>query len=170
MAQRARIGVYPGSFDPLTVAHVAIADGAVAQLGLTRLDLVLSRRPLAKDHGGHAALDERIAAIEAIAADGRPWITARVTELQLLADVADGYEVCIVGADKWHQLVDVAFYDGSAMARDAAVARMPLVAVVPRDGSPLPEDGAAVVLDVAREHRAVSSTAVRAGRDEWRAR
>ena len=37
-------GVFPGSFDPLTVAHLAIADAAVSYFGLDRLDLVFEPR------------------------------------------------------------------------------------------------------------------------------
>ena len=37
-----RIGVYPGSFDPPTIAHVHLAERAIEQCGLDRLDLVIS--------------------------------------------------------------------------------------------------------------------------------
>lgn len=163
------IGVFPGSFDPLTVAHLAIADAAAARFGLDRLDLVLSRRALAKDHAGHAPLADRVAAIEAAAEAGRPWLAARITDRRLIADIAAGYDVCVVGADKWHQLHDAAFYDGSAAARDDALARLPLLAVAPRAGVALPASAGAVVLDLAEEFHSVSSTAVRDGRLEWRA-
>ena len=33
--------------------------------------------------------------------------------------------MCVIGADKWHQLHDLGFYDGSEAARDAALARLP---------------------------------------------
>ena len=160
--------MFPGSFDPLTVAHLAIADAAVTQLHLARLDMVLSRVALAKEHGGHSPLEDRVGAIRAAAVRrGRPWLQARTTDLGLIADIADGYDVCVVGADKWHQLHDVAFYGGSAAARDDALARLPALAVAPRAGIVLP--AGVVVLDVAPEHRDVSSTAVRLGRDDWRA-
>jgi hypothetical protein len=66
-------------------------------------------------------------------------------------------------------LWDPAFYADSIAERDAAVARLPTLAVALREGVPLPSDAAVVVLDIASEHRAVSSTAVREGRDDWRA-
>ena len=161
------IGVYPGSFDPLTVAHLAIAEAAVARFGLERIELVLSRRALAKEAGGHAPLAERVAVIERVAREGRPWLAARVTDAQLIAKIAQGYDVCVVGADKWHQLRDPRFYGGSTAARDEALARLPLLAVAPRAGVVLPVGTGAVLLDLAEEHQAVSSTAVRAGRTEW---
>ena len=42
-----------------------------------------------------------------------------------------GYDVVIIGADKWAQVVDPAWYGGSVDARDAAVARLPRVLVGP---------------------------------------
>jgi hypothetical protein len=164
------VGVYPGSFDPLTVAHLAIADAARARFDLERLDLVLSTVALAKEHGGHAPLADRVAGIEAVAAAGRPWLAARVTDARLLADIAEGYDVCVLGADKWHQLHDPGFYGDSPEARDRALARLPVLAVAPRPGFTTPEPGpGVVVLDVDPAHGDVSSSAVRAGRHDWRA-
>jgi hypothetical protein len=162
-------GVFPGSFDPLTVAHVAIADAAVSHFDLDHLDLVMSRLALAKDHPGHSPVEERIAAIDAAARAGRPWLRCAVTDKRLIADIAEGYDVCVLGSDKWHQLWDPAFYADSVAERDAAVARLPTLAVAVRDGVPLPSDAGVVLLDVAPEHRGVSSTAVREGRNDWRA-
>jgi hypothetical protein len=161
------VGVFPGSFDPLTTAHLAIADAATEALGLERLDLVMSEVALAKEHGGHAPLDDRLAAI---AGAGRPHLRGLVTPHRLIADIADGYDVCVVGADKWHQLHDLAFYGGSADARDAALARLPRLAVVPRPGSPTPSlSGGAVLLELDPAFGEISSSAVREGREEWRA-
>jgi len=162
-------GVFPGSFDPLTVAHLAIADAAVRRFDLERLDLVISRLALAKDHAGHAPVEERVAAIDAAARAGRPRLHAAVTDKRLIADIAEGYDVCVLGSDKWHQLWDPAFYADSVAERDAALARLPTLAVAVRDGVPLPSEAAVVLLDVAPEHGRVSSTAVREGRDDWRA-
>jgi hypothetical protein len=162
------VGVFPGSFDPLTTAHLAVADAAIAVLGLARLDLVLSTVALAKEHGGHTALDERLAAIEAAGAH-RP-IRGLVTDHQLIVDIADGYDVCIVGADKWHQLHDAAFYDGSPASRDAAVSRLPRLAVAPRAGIDTPPPSTSVILlEIDSVYSHVSSTGARAGRHEWRA-
>jgi hypothetical protein len=162
------IGVYPGSFDPLTTAHLAIADEVIARFDLERLDLAVSRVALAKEDGAHEPLEERVAAIER-RSEGRP-LRAVVTDHQLIADIAAGYDVCVVGADKWHQLHDVSFYGGSAEARDAALARLPTLAVAPRRGVAPPPPGADVVLlDIDPVFHGVSSTGVREGRDEWRA-
>lgn len=163
-----RIGVFPGSFDPLTTAHLAIADAAISACALDRLDLVLSTVALAKEHGGHAPIEDRLAAIEA-AARTRP-VRGVVTERQLIADIAEGYAVCVLGADKWHQLHDLAFYGGDEGARAEALARLPRLAVAPRPGSLLPElSSTDLLLELDPGVGEVSSTAVRAGRDDWRA-
>ena len=98
--------------------------------------------------------------LEAVAAT-RPWLAVVVTDRVHLADIAAGYDALVLGADKWAQVLDPAFY-ASSRARDEAVARLPLLAVAPRDGLPVPDD--CVVLDVDLSH--ISSTAARGGRDD----
>jgi hypothetical protein len=172
-----RIGVYPGSFDPVTVAHLHVAEVARDQCGLTRVELSISVGALGKDDGDLSPVDERLDRIAALGA-ARPWLAGRRTEARLLADVAEGFDVLIVGADKWHQLLDPSWY-GSVEARDDALARLPVVAVAPRAGWALPtgDTGAGaipglevVVLDTDPAHHHVSASDVRAGRDDWRAR
>ncbi|HEV3226284.1 MAG TPA: hypothetical protein VGZ52_05610, partial [Acidimicrobiales bacterium] len=67
--------------------------------------------------------------------------------------------VLVLGADKWSQLLDASFYE-SELARDAAVATLPQLAVAPRHDCSMPPH--CVVLDVDLPH--VSSTAARADR------
>lgn len=161
-----RRGAYPGSFNPLTVAHLAVAAAARRQHDLQEVVLIISRVALAKeDHPELAAVEHRVEAIEAATADRR-WLTVQVTEQQLIADIADGYDVVVMGADKWAQLHDVAFYGHDVAARDAALARLPTVAVAPRPPHPTPSEHALVVPAWVGE---VSATAVRAGRHDWRA-
>ena len=143
-----------------------MADAAHTQCRLDRVDLVLSRQALAKEQGHHLSLDERVDALRRVAA-GRPWLGVEVTDRQLIADIAEGYDVVVMGADKWVQLHDVTFYGGSAAARDDALARLPDVAIAPRPPTPIPIDAGAVVLDVPAHLAEVSSTAVREGRHDW---
>ena len=161
----ARRAAFPGTFDPLTTGHLAIADAAHAELGLDVVELVISHEPIGKE--ASASVDARLDAIARQAAR-RPWLTGRSTTHRLVADIADGYDAVVLGADKWLQLHDVSYY-GSAEAMAAALARLPAVAVAPRAGVVLPPDVDAHVLDVPEEFHHVSSTAVRAGRDDWRA-
>lgn len=159
------VGVYPGSFDPLTIAHLAIARAAVDQLGLERVDLAISRDALGKAHLGEHTVAARVEAIERAAAT-RPWLGVVVVDSRLVADIAAGYDAVVMGADKWAQVIDPGWYGGSEAARDAAVASLPRVAVAPRHGVEVP---AALLLDVPDHLAEVSATAVRDGRLDWAA-
>ena len=141
---RPRTGIQPGSFDPPTAAHLAIAEAARRQRDLDRVVWAVSRRPLGKEAGGRTALGDRLAVLEAVA-DAYPWLAIEVTDLVLIADLAAGLDVVVMGADKWHQVHDPAFYGGDPAARDAAVARLPEVAVAPRPPFTVP-DGLALDL------------------------
>ena len=157
-----RIGVYPGSFNPPTIAHVEIALAARSTHGLDRVDLAVSVSALGKADVVRPTFEERLAVIEAsvAAVDGLGLI---VTEHQLIADIADGYHVVVMGADKWHQVNDVSWYSGAA-ERDAAVASLPGLALAPRSGFSVPDEHR---LPVGADLLDVSSSAVRAGRIEW---
>jgi hypothetical protein len=159
------LGAYPGSFNPPTVAHLAIAEAARLHCGLERVDLVVSRSPLGKEPHDLARLEDRLAVLETIAAH-RPWLGVRVTDARLLADVAEGYDVLIVGGDKWAQLVDPAWYGGSEAARDEAVSRIRRIVVAPRSAHDLT---GYEVLELDDVHLDVSATAARAGRTDWMA-
>jgi hypothetical protein len=163
------VGAYPGTFNPPTVAHLSIAEAAWRQGALDRLDLVVSTVPLGKDPIG-PPLEVRMSVLEAIAAS-RPWLGVRVTEGKLIAEVAEGYDAVVVGADKWLQVIDPAWYGGSTAARDAAVARLPRILLVARPPHALTADlpPGALVLDIDPGHGSVSSTAARAGRRDWMA-
>jgi nicotinate-nucleotide adenylyltransferase len=155
----ARVGCYPGSFDPPTIAHLAVAEAAVRQAGLDRVDLVLAHRPLGKEHLDAASVERRRNLLLAVAAD-RPWLGVAVTDARLIADQAEGYDAVVMGADKWAQVVDPAWYGGSVAARDAAVARLPRVLVAPRAGE---RPAGVELLDVPAHVADVSSTSVRSG-------
>ena len=153
-----RIGVYPGSFNPPTVAHLAIAAAARQQRHLDRVDLVISRVTLAKEHVELPLLEHRLEVLGQ-AARRLGWLAARTTEAQLLADIAHGYDVVIMGADKWAQIHELRWY-ADAADRDATLAGLPEPAVVPRPPHPVPDEHR---LDIGPELATVSSTAVRAG-------
>ena len=112
------IGCYPGSFEPPTVAHLAVAEAAVEAAELDRLDLVVSRVALGKEHLGAPSLAERVAVLEAVAAT-RPWLGVAVTDARLIIDIARPYDAVVMGADKWRQVNDPAWYllDANAPGR-----------------------------------------------------
>lgn len=157
-------GVFPGSFDPLTLAHLGIAEAAKRQAGLDRVDLALSHVALGKDHGGHTSIETRVHAIERASAT-RPWLGVVVTDGRLIADIARGYDAVVMGADKWEQVNDPQWYENEE-ERETALAALPRVLVVPRPGF---ATGGAEVLTVDPELTAMSSTRVRAGELHLRA-
>jgi len=159
------VAVYPGSFDPLTIAHLAIAHAAVLQLELDRVDLAISRSTLGKVHLRADTVAARVEAIRR-AAGTRPWLGVVVVDEQLVAEIAQGYQVVVMGADKWAQVNDATWYDGDAARRDRALERLPRVAVAPRGGIEVPRH---LLLDVPGHLAEVSATEVRRGRSEWAA-
>lgn len=160
MTSATRRAAFPGSFNPPTVAHLDIAAAAARQCDVARLDLVLSRAAIGKEHVQRPTVDERADVLRAVAST-RPWLGVVVTDARLVVDIADGYDVLVLGADKWAQVLDPRYYSDDPAARDAAVARLPHLAVAPRGDRPVPTGDRVTVLDV--EHHQVSSTAARAG-------
>jgi nicotinic acid mononucleotide adenylyltransferase len=154
-----RVAAYPGTFDPPTVAHLAVAEAAWRACGVDRVVLVVSREPIGKE--APTPVDERVATLEALCA-GRPWLGVAVTDARLIADVCDGYDVVVMGADKWSQVLDPSYHPTEDDWR-ASLARLPVVAVAPRGDVLIAGD--VVLLDV--DLADVSSTAVREGRTDW---
>jgi len=159
LTSRERRGVYPGSFEPPTIAHLAIAEAATRAAELDRLDLAISRLALGKDAETQRALEARLAAVERLT-ESRPWLRVVVTDSQLIVDIAAGYDAVVMGADKWAQVRDPAWYGDDPAARDDALARLPRVLVAPRPGFTVV---GAEVLDLPADLGGVSSTAARAG-------
>lgn len=161
-------GVYPGTFNPPTVAHLAVAAAAAEQGGLTRVDLIISVVALGKQNVVWPTAGQRLAVLRSLGAS-RPWLWAATTDQQLLVDIAAGADAVIVGADKWAQIIDPVWYGGDADARDEALERLPLVLVAPRPPFPLPMDrpGRVQTLTLDPGHHRISSSAVRAGCRRW---
>ncbi len=74
------------------------------------------------------------------------------------------YDVLVMGADKWHQVIDPRYYGHDPAARDAAVAALPELAIARRAPFAVPVEHE---LDVDAAHEPVSSSAVRDGVREW---
>ncbi len=157
-----RRGVYPGTFNPPTVAHLAVADAARAQRGLHTVDLVLSRRPINKEHVEVPSFADRVAVLEAVSRR-ISWLQVKITEATLIVDIAEGYDVVIMGADKWEQVKDPRYY-ADDVARDDAVRRLPEVALAPRPPVNIP---IGMALHLPDHFGEVSSSAVRAGHAHW---
>jgi hypothetical protein len=160
-----RVGVYPGSFNPPTIAHIAIAAAAREQRSLDRVVLMLSRSPINKEHVDRPLFEHRLEVLRAEAARHR-WLDVDVTDARLLVDIACDFDVLVMGADKWAQVNDAAYYGDDPVARDAALAALPALAIAPRPPFTVPPEHSLIV-DAA--HVLVSSSEARAGSTEWMA-
>lgn len=158
----ARIGVYPGSFNPPTVAHVEIALAARRVHRLQRVDLTVSVVALGKEDVSIPRFEHRLEVLEATVARVA-GLGVRVTQHRLIADIAEGYDVVVMGADKWAEVNDPAWYDDDR-ERDAALARLPALALAPRRPHIIPDGHRLPVADDLLE---ISSTGARHGRVEW---
>lgn len=157
------IAAFPGTFDPPTIAHLAVAEAVWRTGHVDRVEFVLSRDPIGK--GAATPVERRVAGIEPVLA-GRPWLSVAVTEHRLITEVAHGYDALVVGADKWAQILDPSFHHDEA-AWQASMACLPRLWVARRGDLPIPDHPLITVLDI--DLGEVSSTAVREGRTEWRA-
>lgn len=164
-----RRAVFPGSFDPPTIAHIAIATATLDQCDCDSLTFVISRAALGKEERDDT-VEERAIALRRVVDERR--FSVHISSSRLIVEIAAGYDVVVMGADKWVQVLDPAWYP-DANTHQRAVASLPHVALVPRP----PHD---LVHLAVRPHTVlelndttlgeVSSTAVRLGRAEWAAR
>jgi hypothetical protein len=160
-----RVGVYPGTFNPPTIAHVAIAAAAREQRDLDQVVFALSRSPINKEHVDRPLFEHRVDVVRAVCSRYR-WLDVVITDARLLVDIAADYDVLVMGADKWAQVNDPAYYGDDPTARDAAVAALPTLAIAPRPPFPVPPEYSLIV-DAALV--AVSSSEARNGSLEWMA-
>ena len=156
-ASTKRRGVFPGSFNPPTTAHLAISEAALTQHSLDVVAWSVSRVALAKEDVQRPLLADRIAVLGEVAAP-IDWLEIAVTEVQLLSDIAEGFDVIVMGADKWHQIHHPVFYGNDPARRDASIAALPTVAIAARPPHDCPAE---LVLDLPDWVGAVSSTLAR---------
>lgn len=159
MGTAGRVGVYPGTFNPPTPAHLEIAAAARRRHRLQRVDLAVSRISLGKEDLERPLLEHRVAVLEADVAEV-DWLAVVVTDARLIVEIARGYDVVIMGADKWAQVRDASWYRSPA-DRDRALAELPVLAIAPRPPYTVPVEH---LLDVPPDLTEVSSTAARDGR------
>jgi nicotinate-nucleotide adenylyltransferase len=74
------VGVFGGTFDPVHVGHLAIANAALDELGLDRVYFVPARRSPLKQDGPIASAEDRLAMLSAAVADEPRF---RVSQIEL---------------------------------------------------------------------------------------
>ena len=105
--------VYPGSFNPPTVGHIEIVNSAINRFKVNEIHLVMSEIALGKEKLTRPSVSDRVEILEK-SLSSIPEASVLKTSKQLIADIAEGYDVVILGADKWKQLTELAFYDDEA--------------------------------------------------------
>ena len=75
-----KVGVFGGTFDPVHVGHLAIANAALDELGLDRVYFVPARRSPLKQDGPIASAEDRLAMLAAAIRDEPRF---RVTKVEL---------------------------------------------------------------------------------------
>lgn len=131
--------VYPGSFNPPTIAHLAISEAARTHCNVDTVVWAVSRIALAKEEVVRPLFEHRLEVLREVA-EGYEWLEVDVTDKQLLADIALGYDLLIMGADKWQQIQDPVFYDNNPQLRDSVLSTLPKVAVAPREPFETPSE------------------------------
>jgi len=76
-----RVGIFGGTFDPVHVGHLAIANAALESVPLDRVVFVLARRSPLKERGPVAGESERLAMLE-LAVAGEPRFSVSRIELE----------------------------------------------------------------------------------------
>jgi nicotinic acid mononucleotide adenylyltransferase len=140
--QAMRAGVFSGSFNPLTLAHSALADAARAQAGIDCVVWLVAARTIGKERMERASLPDRLAQLVAFARAERGNAIA-LTNRGLYVDEARALGpllapgaalVMLVGFDKIVQILDPGYYAD----RDAALRELfarTSVLVAPRSGA-----------------------------------
>ena len=170
--KRPVMGLMGGTFDPIHVGHLAIAEEARDALGLDRILFVPAGRPPHKREIDVSQVDDRVAMVALAISDNpafelcrievdRPGPSYTVDTVEALADEADLTVILsvetFVELPTWHE-----------PERLFAAAR---VAVVPREGYPAPDPAWLSAMFPGRERRVtylegprlgLSSTAIRA--------
>jgi nicotinamide-nucleotide adenylyltransferase len=123
-----RLALLPGSFNPPTEAHLALASGALQARAVDRLDFLLASRTVNKERIEGATLVDRLLLLELLASE-RPKLGVVLVNRGLYVDQAEIVRGAlpsleelwfVVGFDKIVQIFDPRYYRD----RDAALNRL----------------------------------------------
>lgn len=142
-----RIGVFGGTFDPVHVGHLSIAQAALECVPLDRVVFVPARRSPLKDRGPLASEQDRLAMLRLATADeprfevssvelDRPGISYTVDTLEALA--GEGVLYLVMGAD--------AAGEFERWRRPERIRELATLLVASRPGTPTPPERQGVVV------------------------
>lgn len=130
-----RVGMMGGTFDPIHVGHLAIADDVREALGLERILFIPAGVPPHKPEGSVAPVADRVAMVEAALADNPAFELSRVEvdrpgpsfTVDTVERLATTFEVTVIlSAETFHELPT--WHEPDRLFAAAHVA------VVPREG------------------------------------
>lgn len=142
-----RVGVFGGTFDPVHVGHLSIAQAALECVPLDRVIFVPARRSPLKDRGPFASEEDRLAMLRLATADeprfevstvelDRPGISYTVDTLEALA--GEGVLYLVMGAD--------AAGGFERWRRPERIRELATLLVASRPGAPTPPERQGVVV------------------------
>lgn len=166
---RGRLGIYPGAFNPVTTAHLAVARAAGDQHRLNQVVFLLPQVFPHKEYGD-APFEERLALLEA-AIEKDPTLAVASSEGGLFIEIArefraecgEGVEIFLLcGRDAAERIVNWGYGEGPAFARQLEEFQM-LVASREGEYRPPPEFSTRILaIRMPRTYSEISSSAVRA--------
>ncbi|HEX6819412.1 MAG TPA: hypothetical protein VF120_13630 [Ktedonobacterales bacterium] len=139
LASARRIGLFAGSYNPLTSAHVALADAAHEQAQLDDIVWAISRVTVDKERVTRACVADRLAQLVAFARPRRETVALvnrglYVDQVRALRAAVrlDARVLVLLGYDKVVQIFDPHYYTDREAALSALFADADLL-VAPRD-------------------------------------
>lgn len=169
-----RVGVMGGTFDPIHVGHLAVAEEAREALGLDRVVFVPAGQPPHKPVGAVAPVEHRLAMVELAIADNAAFELSRVEVDRVgpsyTVDTVEGLARSDPGA-RLHVILSVeTFLELPSWHEPERLFAAARLAVVPREGYPAPDPAWLAATFPGREDRVdflegprlgLSSTALR---------
>ena len=131
------IGVFGGSFDPVHVGHLAIANAALDELGLERVYFVPARRSPLKHDGPIASADDRLAMLTvAIAAEPRFRVSPAELDRTGPSFTVDTLEALRGEGDLFLILGSDAYADFERWREPARIRELATIVLAARPGAP----------------------------------
>jgi nicotinate-nucleotide adenylyltransferase len=141
MSEAEQVGVYGGTFDPIHIGHLAIAEEARVALGLSRVIVVPAARQPLKAHTQGAAPEHRLAMARLACADN-PALSVDPIELQrpppsYTVDTLQALRERMPAAELWFILGADAARDLQRWRQVGAILAMARLCIVGRPGTHL---------------------------------
>ena len=131
------IGVFGGTFDPVHVGHLAIANAALDELGLERVYFVPARRSPLKQDGPIASADDRLAMLTAaIAAEPRFRVSPAELDRRGPSFTVDTLESLRGEGDLFLILGSDAYADFERWREPARIRELATIVLAARPGAP----------------------------------